>query len=245
MPKIPCVTQSRPFSQSSILKLSGLKRSCLSYSRPHFTFPIFTIFIFHYSFHIFPPKKWILYGREEDWEHLQTSCQLCTTKNRSQRQAKVVQWEFSNMSWKNECASVLDIWLFPCTVKNLEMGILLLNPLAVYSFSPQYSSLATLKWDKSLSAKYTIFIFSPPEIMAKKAVTVFLARSKQNSNFHYFSSIFMGWNWKLPDILVLTCCGRWCLLPDPLSPQISCWWCLCIMACDRVCLCLQGLSCIP
>lgn len=34
IPKMPCATQTRSFSQSSVLKLSGFKRSCFSYSRP-------------------------------------------------------------------------------------------------------------------------------------------------------------------------------------------------------------------
>lgn len=126
MPKMPCVTQSRPFSQSSILKLSGLKRSCLSYSRLHFTFHIFSIFIFHYSFHIFSPKRWILYGRG-----LRTFANQLPTLDHKEQESTTSKscpiWVFQQEleKWVCKCSGHLT---FPLYCYELKSGNSALNP---------------------------------------------------------------------------------------------------------------------
>lgn len=114
-PKMPCVPQARSFSEKSVLKLSGLKRSCLSYSRPLIS-------------HLFPKKMDPLWKRRHR-EHLQTSCQLCTTRNGNPcwqlcttGQANAVQYELEK--WVCNCSGHLT---FPLYCYELKSGNSALN----------------------------------------------------------------------------------------------------------------------
>lgn len=101
----PKISQ-RSFSQSSALKLSGLKRSCLSHSRPLIS-------------HLFPKKMDPLWERRQQRTFAN---QPCTTRNGNQRQANVVQYELEK--WVCNCSGHLT---FPLYCYELKRGNSALN----------------------------------------------------------------------------------------------------------------------